>query len=510
MIRKTSIVVAAFALGALFGPMLRSGGRATPAPAPGYGSARLSPASSNTNTPVAPARPRAQGRMTSQLPGGANNPRVTPVVLAVRKASPSVVNIQVGRLVQNRAGRLVEDKLGEGSGVIVDETGLVITNWHVVRFRAQLHDYFWAKVILLTGERYPAKVLSTSRKDDLALLAISQPDNREHVRFPPITMGRSANLMIGETVIAIGNPHGQANTVTSGVLSAAGRSLEVIPPGERQPIKFPSLLQTDAAINPGNSGGALLDVMGRLIGINTLVQRESENIGFAIPVDRVRQVFESTLLRFDKIDKFWTGLRIESDANGLRVASAAGPAANAGFRRGDRIRKIGDKEVANMGAFTKAMIQYKVGDRIPFELVQGSRTRTLYLRPWDRTQGVLFERAGLLVEPVDRSRSRNTYVRISRAYDSYSRLRARLQPLEITYVQKDGPADQLGLRKGDFIVGRFVTSSDFWGDIRKTDDPLALGVTELAQWLDESRRHDLEILIYREGDGLQRGELVVR
>src|SRR5262249_7498359 len=152
---------------------------------------------------------------------------------------------------------------GQGSGVILDESGLVITNWHVISF-LERDDAFKINVKLRSGKSYFADLLSSSAEWDLALLQLQLPQGE---KVKPITLGDSDSLMIGEDVLAIGNPQGNANTVSKGILSATSRSIEVMAPDGRR-RSYSGLLQTDAAINPGNSGGALLDITGRLIGIN--------------------------------------------------------------------------------------------------------------------------------------------------------------------------------------------------------------------------------------------------
>ncbi|MFN6192818.1 MAG: S1C family serine protease, partial [Planctomycetota bacterium] len=240
--------------------------------------------------------------------------RTTPVVRAVQRAADSVVSIYLqSNNLPNGGSRGEPRTEGQGSGVILDESGLVITNWHVIapvvlgnRGAAELD----VEVRLRDGRTRPARVLSSSAKRDLALLQIRRDKDDA---FKPAEIGRSDSLMVGETVIAIGNPQGQANTVTSGVLSAVDRSIRVrTPDGELR--EYTGLLQTDAAINQGNSGGALLDITGRLVGINNAMAMGAENIGFAIPMDMVRGEFQRELLQSNSFaaaeDAAWLGLEV--------------------------------------------------------------------------------------------------------------------------------------------------------------------------------------------------------
>jgi serine protease Do len=276
--------------------------------------------------------------------------RVTPVVLAVGRAAPAVVSIKTGRKAVGdwyfQTQRDVTD--GQGSGVIVDPDGLVITNWHVI-WNARNEPNFFVKVALNDGSELDAEVLHESPEDDLALLRIRNAGSRT---FTPVVMGSSKDLMIGETVIAIGNPRGQANSVTVGVLSATGRDIAVPWPNSREVHRFTNLLQTDAAINPGNSGGALLDITGKLIGINNALRSDSIGINFAIPVDRVHEVFHGQLLAIDGSSKLWLGMGVEpaSDDNGIRVQSIEdhGPAREAGLREGDRIVSVAGTPVRSL------------------------------------------------------------------------------------------------------------------------------------------------------------------
>ena len=263
------------------------------------------------------------------------NLRMTPVVRAVQRTADSVVSIYLQA--QNGEGTVTR---GQGSGVILDESGLLITNWHViwplVDPRVDSAGMF-AEVKLRDGRARRATVLSHSDAHDLALLQI-QLQGEE--KFVPATIGRSSDLMIGETMIAIGNPQGHANTVTTGVLSATGRTIKLRAP-DGQVREYTELMQTDAAINGGNSGGALLDITGKLVGINNAMATGAENIGFAIPMDLVRDVFESELTQSESFsianDTPWLGLRLVEAEGQVRIADVAkgSPADHAGIQSGD-------------------------------------------------------------------------------------------------------------------------------------------------------------------------------
>jgi len=160
-----------------------------------------------------------------------------------------------------------------GSGFVVHEDGYIVTNAHVVADVSQL------KVVFNDGREFQAQIVSEDTSKDLAVLSLKNVTD-----LPFIELGRSSDLMIGETVVCIGNPLGYASTVTSGVVSAVGRDLQV-----SEGFWMRGLIQTDASINPGNSGGPLLNINGELIGINTAIRADAQNIGFAIPVDTLVQ-----------------------------------------------------------------------------------------------------------------------------------------------------------------------------------------------------------------------------
>lgn len=204
------------------------------------------------------------------------------VTAAVRAAGPSVVKIAVRQegLVDSFFGQIPTEQEGVGSGVIIDANGLILTNDHVVAGATQIDVY------LPDGRSFAARFVGNDPESDLAVIKIDASD------LPAARLGRSADLLVGQPVIAIGNPLGFDYTVTTGVVSALGRQL-LVESGTDRPLE--NLIQTDAAINPGNSGGPLVDLEGRVVGINTAIVRrvqgfEAQGLGFAIPIDQARQV----------------------------------------------------------------------------------------------------------------------------------------------------------------------------------------------------------------------------
>ncbi|MEZ5988143.1 MAG: trypsin-like peptidase domain-containing protein [Planctomycetota bacterium] len=408
-----------------------------------------------------------------QVPGTTQvDPRRTPIVEAVEKAGPSVVSIQVGVARQARGG-IEFEKQSEGSGVIVDEEGLVITNFHVVR---SVQEMPGLRVLIQTrdGDRYWSKVLSRSVENDLALLRIEVGDDKD-VRFRAIQMGESASLMVGETLIAIGNPKGQANTVTAGVLSALHRDLTVASHFGAPGIQFKDLLQTDAAINPGNSGGALLDITGKLVGINTLIQSEAQNIGFAIPVDTVREVFEGELLAGSLPLSFGVSIR-EGDAGlTLHKVVPGGPGDRAGLRDGDALLVVGGREVKDRKDYTKALLASKAGDHITLRIRRGGDDQDVTVTPWTPQQVLLFRHTGMLLEGVDVEADAGLLQRIYETYRNRADLRYGLTALRVREVQPNSPAAELGIGRDDLLVGH--RRQDFWGTT--VSIPLRQGMPEL-------------------------------
>lgn len=247
-----------------------------------------------------------------------SDPTRDPVVMAVQKVLPAVVNISTERIVERRFNDPFADFYRQffgqpsrprtegvqslGSGVIVDEDGWIITNWHVVRLASKI------TVVLSDGTKLDAQYVSGDEKNDLALLKI-EPKKP----LTAVDIAGEGETMLGETVVAIGNPFGFDHTVTRGVISAKNRSWPFDNP------QFTDVLQTDAAINPGNSGGPLINTRGQLVGINMALLQEANGIGFAIPASRVANLLAAWFSP-EKRARVWLGLRFEH-ARGSIVVS---------------------------------------------------------------------------------------------------------------------------------------------------------------------------------------------
>ncbi len=377
--------------------------------------------------------------------------RVTPVVKAVRVAAPAVVNITTSRIVERHPfydffgsrfgpddffhffGPMQEEATSLGSGVIIDgKSGLVVTNAHVIAGATDI------RVRLQDGRVFRANLVGSGPDFDIALLRL------ENARgLPAIVMGASADLMPGETVIAIGNPLGFNHTVTTGVVSALGRSIRT-----KQSFHT-DLVQTDAAINPGNSGGPLINVFGELIGINTAIVDGASGIGFAIPVDRVRMVTEE-LLRKGGVHPVWTGLfgqdidertamllELPKDAGGVLVTEVVpdSPAARAAIQPGDVIVQMGREELRGGKAHLQLLLRSRLsGESMEVVLSRrGEPVRTrLVPEPFtlDRAKDMAMLRWGMKIAVGERP-EKGVYVREVRA---------------------QSPAAETGIARGDRLL----------------------------------------------------------
>ena len=312
--------------------------------------------------PMLPAGGQVQPVALGQPPSGATNIGFAP---AARRAAPAVVSIVTSKALSQKnphAGepwsrfffgdREMPQTSGMGSGVIVNADGLVLTNNHVVEGSDGI------EVVLVDGRRSRAEVVGADQESDLAVLRIKL-DN-----LPVIAFGNSEALQVGDQVLAIGNPFGVGQTVTSGIVSALGRNQLGI-------NTFENYIQTDAAINPGNSGGALVDTSGALMGISTAIYSRSGGnlgIGFAIPAAAARQVLDS-LVRDGVVTRGWIGVEPRdltpemadsfniAARQGVLIAGVlqGGPASDGGLRPGDVVTRVADKPVANTAQLLAAV-----------------------------------------------------------------------------------------------------------------------------------------------------------
>lgn len=312
----------------------------------------------------------------------------------VKQAAPAVVNVYVRGRVTVRSPfddpflrELFGDRLGMpreriqnslGSGVIVSKDGIVVTNTHVIKVGAQAE----IRIVLADKREFDARVILQDEKADIAILRIEGGDGN----FPFLTLGDSDDVEVGDLVLAIGNPFGVGQSVSQGIISALGRSISAT-------TGAPAFIQTDAAVNPGNSGGALVDLGGRLIGINTsIISRTgaSHGIGFAVPSNLVR-VFVESAVSGRKVERPWLGARLETvtreSAPGLGLDRVTGvlvariapssPAAEAGLEPGDVILAVDGRPIADAQELQYRLTTIGVGRNAKITVFRQGRTSTV-------------------------------------------------------------------------------------------------------------------------------------
>lgn len=268
-----------------------------------------------------------------------------------------------------------------GSGFVLNEDGYIVTNAHVVRMAGKNADEIMVKFVGEDASKgHAAKVIGVDEVTDVALLKLAEKKQG----LKPAPLGDSDKSKVGEWVVAIGNPYGHTNTLTQGVVSAVGRSIE----GSRT-----DFIQTSAGINPGNSGGPLFNLKGEVIGINTAIDPRAQQIGFAIPINTAKDVI-TQLAEKGKVSHAWMGVEIqdvnEEIAGYLQMKEPEGviikevmegqPAALAGVKPYDVIRKVNGKQVRNASDLVKQLSNLAVGKTAEIEILRGSQTKNVQVR----------------------------------------------------------------------------------------------------------------------------------
>jgi len=333
---------------------------------------------------------------------------------------------------------------GLGTGMIMDKNGYILTNNHVVAGANEI------KVLLASGERYPAKLIGTDPKTDLAVIKISADKPLPHVTF-----GDSDKVEVGQWVVAIGHPRGLDQTVTQGIISAKHRR------GIMDPSSYQDYLQTDAAINPGNSGGPLLNLQGEVIGVNAAIVTQSggfEGIGFAIPSNMALHIAHE-LIAHGKVRRGWLGVSVQDltpelaeafhvkENKGAVVADVEkdGPAEKAGIKRGDIVISYNGRPVADASSLRNMVALTPVGKKVELDILRKGKRKTITVKVGSLEEALkmrlssLKERLGVEVRPVTRKDMER--------YGLQSR-----QGVVIIWVDPKGPLGKAGFEVDDMIL----------------------------------------------------------
>ena len=391
--------------------------------------------------------------------------RRTTTVQVVEDAAPAVVNITTEQIVQGgralrpfggdpffdrffqdffepRMPRTVENL---GSGVLIDAAGHILTNEHVVARASRI------QVSLADGREFEATLIGADPNNDVAVLQAQSEET-----LPWLEPGTSSDLMVGEPVIAIGNPFGLSHTVTTGVISAIGRSIRT------DNNVYHGFLQTDASINPGNSGGPLLNAAGRLVGINTAVYNRAQGIGFAIPIDVARRIV-SELIEHGEVSPVWIGLEFQDLDPALREAlelpaklrgvlvnrvREASPAARAGVRQGDVLTHIDGQPVEAATTFFERLASATDGQELRFRLRRDGREKRVAVRaeeiPESLVSKLLEELTGMRLEASEGGGFR------------------------VSAIRKGSGAARIGVLPGDSVLGINGQAIQAAADLRRS------------------------------------------
>jgi Do/DeqQ family serine protease len=380
----------------------------------------------------------------------------------VQRVAPAVVNVYATHVVENNNPFLADPFFRQffggmpreqverslGSGVIVDASGLVVTNYHVIEGASQV------KIALSDKRELDADIVLKDQRSDLAVLRIKGASER----FPTLEFANSDELQVGDIVLAIGDPFGVGQTVTHGIVSAVART-------QVGNSDYQFFIQTDAAINPGNSGGALVDVNGRLVGINSEIYSRSggsEGIGFAIPANMVRVVVASAESGSGLVKRAWLGAKLQAvtpeiaDSLGLKhpggalvaSVSSGGPAARAGIKTGDLIVTIDGMIVDDPNAFEYRFATKPIGGTAQVGLMRQGKEVVVAVPLESLPDTPRHE-----VEIKGQSPFVGaTVTALSPALADELRLDPQTEGVVITGVAEGSPAQSIGFQKGDIVV----------------------------------------------------------
>ncbi|MDR3639392.1 MAG: trypsin-like peptidase domain-containing protein [Isosphaeraceae bacterium] len=399
----------------------------------------------------------------------AGSSRRSAVVAAVQKAQPSVVSISSEKKAASTsrwpfsAEESQRPRIsGMGTGVIIDERGYILTNHHVV------DKVQGIEVHLVDGTSYTARVLQYDPQMDLAVVKVDAGR-----RLPAIVIGMSADLMIGESVITIGNAFGYENTVSTGIVSALKRNVTLA-----DDQVYRNLIQTDACINPGNSGGPLINIDGELIGINVAVRAGAQGIGFALPIDDVKRS-AAEMMSTRRLAATWHGLVATESREGeeravvLHEVPTGSPAEAAGLKPGDQLVRVGDWSVTNTIDIERGLLEAVPGKPTHIKIRRAGQEKALALdvKPVSQitadANDLVWRLLGLKTLPVSAE-----YVAAASP-----QLRGGLY---VQGVSPGSPSDNARIQKGDILVG--LNAGDHnWETIRPDNVLFILRRPEVAQ-----------------------------
>ncbi len=408
--------------------------------------------------------------------------RRTPIVEAVEKAGPAVVNISTEQIVRRQSQFGSSDPFFDqffrdffdpfprreykqnslGSGVIIDKRRYVLTNYHVVLRASKI------TVTLADNREFEGEIVGTDPKSDLAIVKLVTEED-----VPVADMGISNDLMIGEPVIAIGNPFGLSHTITTGVISALDRSIRL---SDEQTLR--GFIQTDTPINPGNSGGPLINILGDVIGINTAIYSEAQGIGFAIPIDKAKRII-SELIEYGKVRAAWIGIAVQDitpavaqyfkydSADGVLIAQVfdGSAAERAGLTQGDILVKINEQPIRDQAAYQTVLDEYTASDTLTFAVFRDGKPLTLAVKAEEFSQE---QAVKLAYQEFGVSAAEIT----NRNVQEYG-LQTR-QGVLIDKIRPESSAAQVGIEPGDIIrqiegvpVGNMTDFGEIMSKIRQ-------------------------------------------
>ena len=398
----------------------------------------------------------------------------------VQRTAPAVVTVSAARVVENRnplmddpffrrffgpnfGGPQQQKQASLGSGVIVDAAGLVVTNNHVIDGASE------AKVTLSDKREFEVEIVLKDPRTDLAVLRIK--DGKE--RFPTLDLANSDELLVGDVVLAIGNPFGVGQTVTHGIVSAVARTQVGV-------SDYQFFIQTDASINPGNSGGPLVDMAGKIVGINTAIFSRSGGsvgVGFAIPANMVRVVVASAQTGGTAVKRPWLGAKLQAVTPDIAekfdlkrpagavvtTMTAKSPAARAGLKTGDVIVAVDGQGIDDPNAFDYRFATRQLGSQVPVTIMRGGKEARVNVALETAPDSARDEISITGRSPLQGLKVAN----LSPALADEMRIETSLTGVVVTDVPDGTPGQSVGFQKGDILVSVNGTRIEKTADLDK-------------------------------------------